>query len=107
MNITNSNPVIRPKTSILDKSPQSWEARSIFISIRSPLLRNCSVLSVPKLDCIRTTKPFARPGWEIGARCLDLILIRDRPSAKREIKLLNVLLTVKVHTLEGSFWEGG
>ena len=33
-------------------------------------------------------------GWQVGARIIDLIFVRDR-TAKRELKLLNALLMVK------------
>nr|ACO14934.1 Trafficking protein particle complex subunit 5 [Caligus clemensi] len=96
MNLSSNNPpVIRPKTSILDKSLSRGKqevSASAFALLFSEIVQYYQSRSstVSELQ-----NHLHSHGWEIGARCLDLILIRDRPSTKREIKLLNVLLTVK------------
>ena len=41
-------------------------------------------------------------GWQVGARIIDLIFVRDR-TAKRELKLLNALLMVKTTLLKTLF----
>lgn len=90
-------PVIRPKTSILDKSLSRGKnevSLSVFALLFSEIVQYHQHRSstVPELQ-----SKLHELGWEVGARILDLIFIRDRGNnaGKREIKLLNVLLCIK------------
>ena len=87
-------PVIRPKTSILDKSLSRGKAEvslSAFALLFSELVQYCQSRSntVPELQTALHSL-----GWQVGARCHDLITVRERAS-KREPRLLQVLLMVK------------
>lgn len=86
--------MIRPKTSILDKSLSRGRQEvslAAYALLYSEIVQYCQSRSssVPELQ----SKLHAL-GYDVGARILDLVFIRDR-QARREIKLLNVLLTVK------------
>ena len=92
-------PVIRPKTSILDKSLSRGKAEvslSAFALLFSELAQYCQSRSntVPELQTA-----LHALGWQVGARAHDLITVRERAS-KREHRLLNVLLMVK-----GTLWK--
>eukprot|EP00094_Tigriopus_californicus_P005063 TCALIF_04877-PA protein Name:"Similar to TRAPPC5 Trafficking protein particle complex subunit 5 (Bos taurus)" AED:0.42 eAED:0.42 QI:0/-1/0/1/-1/1/1/0/191 len=87
-------PVIRPKTSILDKSLSRGKQEvslSAFALLFSEMVQYCQSRSstVPELQ-----QKLHEIGFQVGARILDLLFVRDR-AARREIKLLNVLLMVK------------
>ena len=87
-------PVIRPKTSILDKSLSRGKQEvslSAYALLFSEIVQYCQSRSstVPELQ-----EKLHEIGFQVGARITDLLFVRDR-QAKRETKLLNVLLTVK------------
>jgi len=100
MTVTMSNPgstpapIIRPKTSILDKSLSRGKQEvslAAFALLFSETVQYCQARSdtVPELS-----GKLHDLGWQVGARILDLVFVRDR-AARRELKLLNVLLMVK------------
>ena len=87
-------PVIRPKTSILDKSLSRGKQEvslSAFSLLFSEIVQYCQSRSstVPELQ-----GKLHELGFQVGARLLDLVFVREK-AAKRETKLLNVLLFVK------------
>ncbi len=87
-------PMVRPKTSILDKSLSRGKQEvslSVFALLFSELVQYCQTRSstVPELQ-----QKLHALGWQVGARIVDLLFVRDRAS-RRETKLLNVLLMVK------------
>merc|ERR1711976_361029 len=87
-------PVIRPKTSILDKSLSRGKQEvslSAFALLFSEMVQYCQSRSstVPELQ----SKLHAL-GQQVGARILDIVFVREK-AARRETKLLNVLLFVK------------
>ncbi len=87
-------PVIRPKTSILDKSLSRGKQEvslAAFALLFSEMVQYCQSRSntVPELQ-----QKLHDLGWQVGARILDLLFVRERAS-RRETKLLNVLLMVK------------
>ncbi len=88
------SPVIRPKTSILDKSLSRGKQEvslSAFALLFSEMVQYCQSRSstVPELQ-----QKLHELGFQVGARLLDLVFVRER-AARRETKLLNVLLFVK------------
>jgi len=94
MSHTTPVPVIRPKTSILDKSLSRGKQEvslSAFALLFSETVQYCQARSdtVPELQ-----GKLHDLGFQVGARILDLVFVRDR-AARRELKLLNVLLMVK------------
>ena len=87
-------PVIRPKTSILDKSLSRGKQEvslSAFSLLFSEIVQYCQSRSstVPELQ-----GKLHELGYQVGSRLLDLVFVREK-AAKRETKLLNVLLFVK------------
>jgi hypothetical protein len=87
-------PVIRPKTNILDKSLSRGKQEvslSAFALLFSEMVQYCQSRSstVPELQ-----QKLHELGWQVGARILDLVFVRDR-AGRRETKLLNVLLMIK------------
>ncbi len=87
-------PVIRPKTSILDKSLSRGKQEvslSAFALLFSEMVQYCQTRSntVPELQ-----QKLHDLGFQVGARMVDLVFVRDR-NGKRETKLLNVLLMIK------------
>jgi len=87
-------PVIRPKTSILDKSLSRGKQEvslTAFALLFSEMVQYCQTRSntVPELQ-----QKLHDLGFQVGARMLDLVYVRDRAS-RRETKLLNVLLMIK------------
>jgi hypothetical protein len=89
-----SVPLLRSKTSILDKSLSRGKQEislSAFALLFSETVQYCQARSntVPELQA-----KLHDLGWQVGARILDLIFVRDR-QPKRELKLLNVLMMVK------------
>lgn len=87
-------PVIRPKTSILDKSLSRGKQEvslSAFSLLFSEIVQYCQSRSstVPELQ-----GKLHELGYQVGARILDLVFVREK-AAKRETKLLNVLLFIK------------
>merc|ERR1711976_520654 len=87
-------PVIRPKTSILDKSLSRGKQEvslSAFALLFSEMVQYCQSRSstVPELQ-----GKLHALGQQVGARILDLVFVREK-AARRETKLLNVLLFVK------------
>jgi len=87
-------PVIRPKTSILDKSLSRGKQEvslTAFALLFSEMVQYCQTRSntVPELQ-----QKLHDLGFQVGARMLDLVFVRDRAS-RRETKLLNVLLMIK------------
>jgi hypothetical protein len=87
-------PVIRPKTSILDKSLSRGKQEvslSAFSLLFSEIVQYCQSRSstVPELQ-----GKLHELGHQVGSRLLDLVFDREK-AAKRETKLLNVLLFVK------------
>merc|ERR1711884_869851 len=88
------SPVIRPKTSILDKSLSRGKQEvslSAFALLFSEIVQYCQSRSstVPELQ-----SKLHELGFQCGARILDLVFVREK-AARRETKLLNVLLFVK------------
>lgn len=88
------SPVIRPKTSILDKSLSRGKQEvslSAFALLFSEMVQYCQSRSstVPELQ-----GKLHELGYQVGARMLDLVFVREK-AARRETKLLNVLLFVK------------
>ena len=88
------SPVIRPKTSILDKSLSRGKQEvslSAFALLFSEMVQYCQSRSstVPELQ-----GKLHELGFQVGARMLDLVFVREK-AARRETKLLNVLLFVK------------
>jgi hypothetical protein len=87
-------PVIRPKTSILDKSLSRGKQEvslSAFALLFSEMVQYAQTRSntVPELQ-----QKLHDLGFQVGARMLDLVFVRDR-AGRRETKLLNVLLMIK------------
>merc|ERR1712110_697733 len=87
------SPVIRPKTSILDKSLSRGKQEvslTAFALLFSEMVQYCQTRSntVPELQ-----QKLHDLGFQVGARMLDLVFVRDRAS-RRETKLLNVLLMI-------------
>ena len=88
------SPVIRPKTSILDKSLSRGKQEvslSAFALLFSEIVQYCQSRSstVPELQ-----GKLHELGYQAGGRILDLVFVREK-AARRETKLLNVLLFVK------------
>merc|ERR1712029_519182 len=88
------SPVIRPKTSILDKSLSRGKQEvslSAFALLFSEMVQYCQSRSstVPELQ-----GKLHELGYQAGSRILDLVFVREK-AARRETKLLNVLLFVK------------
>ena len=97
---TTPAPMIRPKTSILDKSLSRGKQEvslSAYALLFSEIVQYCQSRSntVPELQ-----EKLHDFGWQVGARITDLIFVRDRQS-RRENKLLNVLLMIK-----STLWKG-
>lgn len=89
-----SAPLLRSKTSILDKSLSRGKQEvslAAFALLYSETVQYCQARSntVPELQA-----KLHDLGWQVGARILDLVFVRDR-QPKRELKLLNVLMMVK------------
>ena len=87
-------PMIRPKTSILDKSLSRGKQEvslSAFALLFSEIVQYCQTRSSTVTDL---QQRLHEVGWQVGARILDVMFVRER-SARRETKLLNVLLMVK------------
>eukprot|EP00090_Calanus_glacialis_P000214 TRINITY_DN10143_c0_g1_i1.p1 TRINITY_DN10143_c0_g1~~TRINITY_DN10143_c0_g1_i1.p1 ORF type:complete len:200 (-),score=70.17 TRINITY_DN10143_c0_g1_i1:87-686(-) len=87
-------PMLRSKTTILDKSLSRGKQEvslASFALLFSETVQYCQARSstVPELQ-----GKLHDLGWQVGARIIDLIFVRDR-TAKRELKLLNALLMVK------------
>jgi len=89
-----SAPLLRPKTSILDKSLSRGKQETslaAYALLFSEVVQYCQARSntIPELQ----TK-LHNLGWQVGARILDLVFVRDR-TPKRELKLLSALLMIK------------
>lgn len=87
-------PMLRSKTTILDRSLSRGKQEislASFALLFSETVQYCQARSstVPELQ-----GKLHDLGWQVGARIIDLIFVRDR-AAKRELKLLNALLMVK------------
>jgi len=87
-------PILRSKTTILDRSLSRGKQEvslAAFALLFSETVQYCQARSstVPELQ-----GKLHDLGWQVGARIIDLIFVRDR-TAKRELKLLNALLMVK------------
>jgi len=87
-------PSLRAKTTILDRSLSKGKQEvslASFALLFSETVQYCQARSstVPELQ-----GKLHDLGWQVGARIVDLIFVRDR-TAKRELKLLNALLMVK------------
>jgi len=87
-------PILRSKTTILDKSLSRGKQEvslAAFALLFSETVQYCQARSstVPELQ-----GKLHDLGFQVGARILDLMFVRDR-AAKRELKLLNALLMVK------------
>lgn len=87
-------PILRSKTTILDKSLSRGKQEvslPAFALLFSETVQYCQARSstVPELQ-----GKLHDLGFQVGARILDLMFVRDR-AAKRELKLLNALLMVK------------
>jgi hypothetical protein len=87
-------PSLRARTTILDRSLSRGKQEvslASFALLFSETVQYCQSRSstVPELH-----EKLHALGWQVGARVLDLIFVRDR-AAKRELKLLNALLMVK------------
>jgi len=87
-------PSLRAKTTILDRSLSKGKQEvslAAFALLFSETVQYCQARSstVPELQ-----GKLHDLGWQVGARIIDLIFVRDR-TAKRELKLLNALLLVK------------
>jgi len=87
-------PSLRAKTTILDRSLSRGKQEvslATFALLFSETVQYCQARSstVPELQ-----GKLHDLGWQVGARIIDLIFVRDR-TAKRELKLLNALLMVK------------
>jgi len=87
-------PMLRSKTTILDKSLSRGKQEislAGFALLFSETVQYCQARSstVPELQ-----GKLHDLGFQVGARILDLMFVRDR-AAKRELKLLNALLMVK------------
>ena len=85
------SPVIRPKTSILDKSLSRGKQEvslSAFALLFSEIVQYCQSRSstVPELQ-----GKLHELGYQVGGRILDLVFVREK-AARRETKLLNVLV---------------
>jgi hypothetical protein len=79
-------PVIRPKTNILDKSLSRGKQEvslSAFALLFSEMVQYCQSRSstVPELQ-----QKLHELGWQVGARLLDLVVVRDR-AGRRETKV--------------------
>ena len=86
--------VIRPKTSILDKSLSRGKQEvslSAFALLFSEMVQYCQSRSNTVNDL---QVKLHELGWQVGSRILDVIFVRER-SSKREIKMINALLMVK------------
>lgn len=99
-NITIS--LVRPKTSILDKSLSKGRGEvslSCFALLFSELVQYCQnrVYTVPELQ-----NKLAKMGQEVGLKLIDLYFVREK-SCKRETKLLNMLLFIKTTLWKGLF----
>ena len=103
-------PILRSKTTILDKSLSRGKQEislAAFALLFSETVQYCQVGMI-SLSCKiifnhsqarSSTVPELQGklhdlGFQVGARILDLMFVRDR-AAKRELKLLNALLMVK------------
>jgi len=87
-------PMLRSKATILDKSLSRGKQEislAAFALLFSETVQYCQARSstVPELQ-----GKLHDLGFQVGARILDLMFVRDR-AAKRELKLLNALLMVK------------
>jgi len=87
-------PILRSKTTILDKSLSRGKQEvslAAYALLFSETVQYCQARSstVPELQ-----GKLHDLGFQVGARILDLMFVRDR-AAKRELKLLNALLMVK------------
>merc|ERR1711936_645984 len=83
-------PILRSKTTILDKSLSRGKQEvslPAFALLFSETVQYCQARSstVPELQ-----GKLHDLGFQVGARILDLMFVRDR-AAKRELKLLNAL----------------
>merc|ERR1712079_231096 len=86
-------PMLRSKATILDKSLSRGKQEislAAFALLFSETVQYCQARSstVPELQ-----GKLHDLGFQVGARILDLMFVRDR-AAKRELKLLNALLLV-------------
>ena len=89
-----SAPIVRPKTSILDKSLSRGKqevSHAAFALLFSEIVQYAQTRSSTVTDLQQKLHDV---GWQVGARIVDVLCVRDR-SSKRETKLLNVLLMVK------------
>ena len=103
-------PILRSKTTILDKSLSRGKQEvslPAFALLFSETVQYCQVQTQPIWSPVSVWSSQARSstvpelqgklhdlGFQVGARILDLMFVRDR-AAKRELKLLNALLMVK------------
>lgn len=86
--------LVKPKTSILDKSLSKGKGEvslSCFALLFSEVVQYCQNRSytVPELQ----TK-LSEIGYDVGSKLIDLVIVRER-TCKRETKLLNMLLMIK------------
>jgi len=86
--------VIRPKTSILDKSLSRGKQEvslSAFALLFSEMVQYAQTRSNTVNDLQAKLHAL---GVEVGSRMLDLVFVRER-SYKREVKMINALLMIK------------
>uniref|UniRef100_A0A1B6M110 Trafficking protein particle complex subunit 5 n=1 Tax=Graphocephala atropunctata TaxID=36148 RepID=A0A1B6M110_9HEMI len=94
--------LVRPKTSILDRSLSKGRGEvslSCFALLFSEVVQYCQkrVYTVPELQ-----NKLSSMGQEVGIKLIDLYFVREK-NCKREIKLLNMLLFVKTTLWKGMF----
>uniref|UniRef100_A0A1B6FDZ1 Trafficking protein particle complex subunit 5 n=1 Tax=Cuerna arida TaxID=1464854 RepID=A0A1B6FDZ1_9HEMI len=104
MNSNNSISIslVRPKTSILDRSLSKGRGEvslSCFALLFSEVVQYCQkrVYTVPELQ-----NKLSSMGQEVGIKLIDLYFVREK-NCKRETKLLNMLLFVKTTLWKGLF----
>lgn len=92
----------RPRTNILDKPLSRGKGEvssSCFALFFSEVVQYCQakVYTVPELQ-----QRLHDLGQDVGTRLIDLYIVRER-NAKRELKLINMLLLVKTTLWKGLF----
>uniref|UniRef100_A0A1B6H8B6 Trafficking protein particle complex subunit 5 n=1 Tax=Homalodisca liturata TaxID=320908 RepID=A0A1B6H8B6_9HEMI len=104
MNSNNSISIslVRPKTSILDRSLSKGRGEvslSCFALLFSEVVQYCQkrVYTVPELQ-----NKLSSMGQDVGIKLIDLYFVREK-NCKRETKLLNMLLFVKTTLWKGLF----
>ena len=88
------SPVIRPKTSILDKSLSRGKQEVSLSAFALLFSETVQYFQSRSSTVSELQSKLHELGFQVGARILDLIFVREK-NAKRETKLLNVLLFVK------------